>query len=406
MIEHARHVPLRPIRWSESDATAAIEDIVADGLEHFDAERFWPAHPLDGGIRDGHTSFYFGATGVIWGIDYLGRVGATKARFDFRPILLRLMEVNQGEITWEIARAPRSLLFGELGTALLVMRVDPTPAIADFVYARADASTTLPVRELMWGMPGSMIACWHMAGMTAELRWRTLFAIQAARLLDDLEETDDGPLWTQDLYGRHRRYLGPVHGYAGNMIALMRGWEWLTDDQRARIAEAVPRTLTANAQRSEFGATWPGVVPDRDKAPAASNNYSKARAHLCQHCHGAPGMVTAFADAPFTSVELEDLLREGGQFTWAAGPLAKGSNLCHGTGGNGYAFLKLYRRTNDLIWLERARSFAMTAIAQYREARAELGRGRYSLWTGDIGLAVYLWDCLTAEPRFPTIDVF
>ena len=117
-------------------------------------------------------------------------------------------------------------------------------------------------------------------------------------------------------------------------------------------------------------------------------------------------MVTAFADAPFTSVELEDLLREGGKFTWAAGPLAKGSNLCHGTGGNGYAFLKLYRRTNDLMWLERARSFAMTAIAQYREARDQLGRARYSLWTGDIGLAVYLWDCLTAEPQFPTVDVF
>ena len=108
-------------------------------------------------------------------------------------------------------------------------------------------------------------------------------------------------------------------------------------------------------------------------------------------------MVTAFADAPFTSVELEDLLREGGKFTWAAGPLAKGSNLCHGTGGNGYAFLKLYRRTNDLMWLERARSFAMTAIVQYREARDQLGRGRYSLWTGDIGLAVYLWDCLTGR---------
>ena len=58
------------------------------------------------------------------------------------------------------------------------------------------------------------------------------------------------------------------------------------------------------------------------------------------------------------------------------------------------------------MWLERARSFAMTAIVQYREARDQLGRGRYSLWTGDIGLAVYLWDCLTAEPKFPTIDVF
>jgi hypothetical protein len=402
MIEHARHVPLRPIPWRESEAAAAIEDIVADGLEHFDAERFWPAHPLDEGVRDGNTSFYIGAAGVIWGIDYLGRVGATKARFDFRPVLSRLTEANQAEIK----RSHGSLLFGDLGVALVIMRAAPTFAIADRVYARADANTTLPVRELMWGMPGSMIACCHMAAMTAEPRWRALFAVQTARLLKDLEETDDGPLWTQDLYGRHLRYLGPVHGYAGNMIAMMRGWDWLTDDQRTRIADAVPRTLTANAQRSEFGATWRGVVADRDKPPAAGDNYTNARARLCQHCHGAPGMVTAFADAPFTSVELEDLLSEGGKFTWAAGPLAKGSNLCHGTGGNGYAFLKLYRRTNDVMWLERARSFAMTAIAQYREARDQLGRGRYSLWTGDIGLAVYLWDCLTAEPRFPTIDVF
>ena len=29
-----------------------------------------------------------------------------------------------------------------------------------------------------------------------------------------------------------------------------------------------------------------------------------------------------------------------------------------------------------------------------------------ALWTGDVGLAIYLWDCITGEPRFPTIDVF
>jgi hypothetical protein len=406
MIEHARHVPLRPIRWSESDATAAIEAIVADGLEHFDAVRFWPAHPLDEGIRDGHTSLYFGATGVIWGIDYLGRVGATKTRFEFRPILRRLMEANQAEFARLKYAAHGSLLFGDLGTALVVMRLDPTTAVADLVYARADANTTLPVRELMWGMPGSMIACCEMAAMTAEPRWRTLFEIQAARLLGELEETDDGPLWTQDLYGRHLRYLGPVHGYAGNMIALIHGWDWLMDDQRAWIAEAVPRTLTANAWRSELGVSWPGVVADREKPPADRGDYRNARARLCQHCHGAPGMVTAFADVPFTSAELEDLLREGGKFSWVAGPLAKGSNLCHGTGGNGYAFLKLYHRTKEAIWLERARAFAMTAIAQCQEARKEYGRGRYSLWTGDLGLAIYLWDCLTGVPRFPTVDIF
>ena len=91
--------------------------------------------------------------------------------------------------------------------------------------------------------------------------------------------------------------------------------------------------------------------------------------------------------------------------TWNAGPLTKGSNLCHGTGGNGYALLKLYKRTGDPLWLDRARVFAMTAIGQVRGARAAFGRGRYSLLTGDVGVAVYLWDCLTGEPRFPVIDI-
>src|SRR5205823_13222734 len=105
---------------------------------------------------------------------------------------------------------------------------------------------------------------------------------------------------------------------------------------------------------------------------------------MCQHCHVAPGMVTTFADAPFATPEFDALLLDAGRFTWVAGPLTKGSNLCHGTGGNGYAFLKLYRRTNDPIWLDRARQFAMTAIVQYRGSQAVVGRGRYSLWTGDV----------------------
>jgi hypothetical protein len=230
--------------------------------------------------------------------------------------------------------------------------------------------------------------------MTGEETWRRIFETQAERLLSDLEDKADGPIWEQDLYGKHLKFLGPVHGYAGNMLPLMRGWDWLTEGQRARVVDAVPRTLSQHAWRSDLGATWRGTVEQQEPP------------HLCQYCHGAPGMVTTFADAPFTSPELETLLLDGARYTWAAGPLAKGSNLCHGTGGNGYAFLKLYRRTGDAVWLERARAFAMTGIAQCREAREELGRGRYTLWTGDIGLAVYLWDCLTGVPRFPTVDVF
>jgi hypothetical protein len=55
---------------------------VADAVAAFDPHRFWPAHPLDDGLPDGHTSLYAGAVGVIWALDYLARAGATRARID------------------------------------------------------------------------------------------------------------------------------------------------------------------------------------------------------------------------------------------------------------------------------------------------------------------------------------
>lgn len=395
MIDRARHVPLDLTARNADEADAEIAAIVADAEAHFDPERFWPAHPQDGNLRDGNSSFYFGAAGMVWALDYLQRIGAAELSLDFRPVLPRLLAATQAEMTGFGNYATLgSFLFGDLGTALVAHRLAPSAALADLIHARAEGNARFPVRELMWGLPGSMLACLHMAAMTNEARWQSLYETQAARLLDDLEEQPEGPLWTQDLYGRTARYLGPVHGFAGNMIPLMRGWAWLSEAQRRRVADGTTRTLGGTAHRTDIGTTWKAAT-EEEREP-----------YLCQFCHGAPGMVSAFGDAPFTSPELERLLVEGGDFAWAAGPLIKGSNLCHGTGGNGYAFLKLYRRTGQAVWLERARAFAMTAIGQCREAREELGRGRYSLWTGDVGLAIYLADCLRGEARFPTLDVF
>ena len=147
----------------------------------------------------------------------------------------------------------------------------------------------------MWGFAGNMLACLFAAELTGEDRWRGRYWAQAERLLADLEDTDQGPLWTQHLYGQTRRF-GPVHGYAGNMIALLRGWDWLSDDQRARVRQAIPATLSATAQRGDMGVNWPPVVPADPARP------------LTQHCHGAPGMVTALADAQVADAATTKLL--------------------------------------------------------------------------------------------------
>jgi len=78
--------------------------------------------------------------------------------------------------------------------------------------------------------------------------------------------------------------------------------------------------------------------------------------------------------------------------------------LCHGTAGNGYAFLKLFQRTGDTLWLDRARAFAVHSIAQRDRMRQQYSQGRYTLWTGDPGLAVYVWHCLEGTAKLPALD--
>jgi hypothetical protein len=393
MFQASRHFPLYSMAWNEGEVRAAIGEIAQDALSAFDPATLWPAHPMDNGAADEATCLYLGAAGCVWALDYLGRVGFVTEERDFAPVLATALNRNARWYKETPYSGHASLLMGELGIRLVSMRVSPSARLADEILKLAARNSNLPIVELMWGLPGSMLACIHMDAMIGDPRFQALFQTQADRLLAELEIVEEGPIWTQDLYGHRQRYLGAVHGFAGNMLPLVRGWAWLTPDQRSIISDAVPRTLAAHQIQSKLGVNWPAVVPGNGQVA------------LCQHCHGAPGIVTTFADAPFSSPGFESLLLKGGDLIWIAGALSKGPNLCHGTGGNGYALLKLYRRTGEPRWLERARAFAMTAVAQVRGARAAFGRGRYSLWTGDLGIAIYLWHCITGDPSFPSIDV-
>ena len=48
----------------------------------------------------------------------------------------------------------------------------------------------------------------------------------------------------------------------------------------------------------------------------------------------------------------------------------------------------------------------MPGIAQTDAEAQRHGRMRHSLWTGDPGFAIYLWDCVRGTAQFPTLDVF
>jgi hypothetical protein len=177
-------------------------------------------------------------------------------------------------------------------------------------------------------------------------------------------------------------------------LPLIRGRHLLNAEEWIAWERCIINTVQRTAERAGPHANW------RPPLDIASEDHKE----LLQFCHGAPGFIICLAGLP--SPALDDLLLAAGETIWSAGPLTKGSNLCHGTGGNGYAFLKLYQRTQDSLWLERARSFAMHGIAQTQDSALRYGQMRYSLWTGDPGFAIYLSDCLRAEAQFPTLDVF
>ncbi len=125
-------------------------------------------------------------------------------------------------------------------------------------------------------------------------------------------------------------------------------------------------------------------------------------------CHGATGVVTALA-TKISKVESElihDLLLKAGNLIWKAGPLEKGISLCHGTAGSGMAMLKLFERTGDRLWLERAQAFAMHAIHQHQVEANNAKQLRFSLWTGDLGLALFLRDVLKKSSSAPGMDMF
>jgi len=209
MFQPSRHFTPTFRAWEPTDAGRAITEITDDALSNVDVATLWSAHPMDDGVRDGNGTLYFGAAGVVWALDYLRRVQAITYEQDLSPLLEIALSRNAPWFAGTAYSSHASLLMGDLGILLVQMRIAPDPGVADEIYALLAANTELPIVELMWGLPGCMLGCIHMQEMTAEARFMQLFQLQAARLLAELEMDPDGPIWTQELYGRRQRWLGP-----------------------------------------------------------------------------------------------------------------------------------------------------------------------------------------------------
>jgi lantibiotic modifying enzyme len=372
--------------WNPARVQAAIAAIVSDVDAAFDPATLWPAHESDA-YREGKPGkvLYAGAAGVIWALDALRRSGHAETSLELAAAALRALELERAEpdaVEDEHYR-PGSLMDGETGPLLIAFRIAPDAALADELHALVRGNVSNPTDDISWGAPGTLLVALAMSEWTGEPRWREAAQESASALR---ARRGEDKLWRQD---DDYRGLSTLHGVAGNTLALLR---LEPDDALARESAAV---LSQHAFRGGGFANWPGT-------PRAQLARPRDGRICLQWCTGAPGVLAGAWDYLD-----EELLLAGAELIWHAGAHGdeKGHGLCHGTSGNGFALLKAFARTGDERWLERARRFAVHALAQAERLATANGRRRYSLFNGDVGTALFAAACLDADTRFPIIDV-
>jgi hypothetical protein len=228
------------------------------------------------------------------------------------------------------------------------------------------------------GQPGTMLAARALDRLDL---WH-----ESARLLRDAWENSG--LWTQDLYGDMRQFVGPAHGFAGCVAALAHE---PNEDLHRRASETFKRL----AVEEDGLANWPAL--------ADAQLVGRDGTIRTQWCHGAPGMVACLAEIAPGDDEHEP-----------AG-CRRRADLARGSAREGREPLPRHSRERpgvpeavwthrDELWLERARAFAMHAGAQVERERRDLGRGHSTLWTGDPGTALYLALCIDGSASLPGFD--
>jgi serine/threonine-protein kinase len=183
-------------------------------------------------------------------------------------------------------------------------------------------------------------------------------------------------------------YLGIAHGWAGFLYATL---QWCSVSKKT-IPQGVERRLlelAALALPVNRGLDWPWVL-GRSGEPGTMSGW----------CNGACGYVFLWTLAYRLLGDQRYLeLAQGAAWrSWEAPEQI--ITLCCGLAGRAYALLNLYRLTNEIVWLDRARDLAV------RGARATNTPKDYphSLYKGEFGLAVLAADL--ERPNEATMPFF
>ncbi|OCT75991.1 lanC-like protein 2 [Xenopus laevis] len=194
------------------------------------------------------------------------------------------------------------------------------------------------------------------------------------------------------LYQWHKKqYVGAAHGLAGIYYMLMQPLSKVDVETLSDLVKPCIDYVRHKKFRS-------------GNYPSSLSNESDRLVHWC---HGAPGVIHMLLQAHKVFKEdkyLKDAI-ECSDVIWQRGLLRKGYGICHGTSGNGYAFLSLYNHTQDKKYLYRACKFAEWCL-EYGKHGCRIPDRPYSLFEGMAGAIHFLSDMLAPETsRFPAFEL-
>nr|KAG5705127.1 hypothetical protein BaRGS_030844 [Batillaria attramentaria] len=199
---------------------------------------------------------------------------------------------------------------------------------------------------------------------------------------------DNPPL----MYEWHeKKYLGGAHGLAGIYYTLL----LVKDSEVWPEIEKLVRPCIDYMLTLQFAS---GNFP--------SSIGSSSGDKLVQWCHGAPGWVCMFVAAykTYNDKRYLEAAERCCDVAWKRGLLKKGYGLCHGAAGNAYAFLTMFRLTQNQKYLYRACKFAEWCC-DYGKHQCRTPDRPFSLFEGMAGTIYFLVDMLDPlNAKFPAFE--
>ncbi len=362
IIKSSDYAPACAERWSSERARAYVVEVGLEAHAAFDTKNLWPTHPDDIDPDNAaerampFVNLYEGAAGAVVALAACARITGHSdlALFAKRAYVV----AEQSEPLRDINSA--SYIIGTAGVALVAGLFGEDEEALDALYTAAETTIGEPGGEVFIGAPGFLIAARFAYEHTQDPRWQRLAGRIVRPLLGERHDFAPGVrLWVPHLYGRvWAAYLGAARGYAGIAYSILSSRELLDEIDLSDFETDAARTMCATAPHDGDDVNWTRIyngVEPLSADPASRASFS----NRLQWCNGAAGIVSALNIIPRgVDRELDALLVAAGETTWKAGPPRGDASFCDGAAGNGWAFLKLYRRTGAALWLDRARSYA------------------------------------------------